>query len=489
MSIGIFGIFIIILSITFLVKQEYLLLAAVFFAPFYECGVFTFSNFYLQPGHYFLLLYMVCFILKSLQNRVMKLSKPNLFLLSFVIVAVLSVFIAILFEIDELVYGIGNGIQLEHSIVDAQNFTQLLYLLFAFVLYCLFSQYCKKSEKNWNKGVKIVTLSGLAVLLIGIYQLVANAFGLPFNEIFRTNQHIMWQQLSRVQSTMGEASYLGQFCTWFFVIAVTGFNWWNKSVIKFASIVLVGYIGILTRSSTFLIGAVAVIVAYGFFQKPTFLNWIKYLFAIIVALVSFIFLYQNNPYLQILIVNTINKFNLQTISGVQRAEVFTYMSHIGMNHLLTGIGYGGGRSTDLYSHIFATTGIFGVLTFFGFLISSFWKLLKFKDRAGVLMCLLLIIGIFATGIGVPEINYLSIWSLFSIIDTKCYLERVKTTDIVNANREATISIDENVLSSKHYAAPSVGFAVSTRCFFCSDRRKKIVRTHCPVIEMPPPASK
>ena len=50
------------------------------------------------------------------------------------------------------------------------------------------------------------------------------------------------------------------------------------------------------------------------------------------------------------------------------------------------IKHGGGRSTDLYTNIFAMTGLLGVLSFFGFICSSMLKLITKKNRKGVLVC-------------------------------------------------------------------------------------------------------
>lgn len=419
MSIEIFGIIIFLITLPLCYKKENLLLASVFFAPFYECGVISFSSFYLQPGHFFLFLYIGILFVKGYKRKIVNIVKPDLFLSTFLFSAVLSIAVAIVFQINTLSYGIGNGVQLEYSAVDLQNFTQLLYLITGFVLYWLIINYCD-SKDRWKKLITIFLLSGIMVLAIGAYQLLAAFYDLPFTVIFRTQHHEMWQQLSRVQSTMGEASFLGQYFTWLLSIVIAGYQW-ESTIGRMLMISAILSLGVMTRSSTVLIGVFVVFISYGLFQKFSIKMLLKYLACIVAFIVFFSYLYFTNEYVEILVDNTISKIQLNTTSGVQRTEVFEYMFGVGLNYPITGIGYGGGRSTDLYSSIFATTGMFGFVSFFGFIVNCIRKLIFNRDIEGVLVCILLLLGIVVTGISVPEINYLVLWVLFAIIDSKIRL--------------------------------------------------------------------
>lgn len=424
MSIGIFGFFILLITIPLIfMPVNNLLLAAVLFSPFYECAVISFNSFYLQPGHYFLFLYIFASVLSKKNGPLSKMKKPNTFLLMFVIVAFISILIALFFNINVSVFGIGNGLKLKSSIVSNQNFTQFVYLFLGFVMYWLFYNYCVKNERQWDMAVRVMTISGITIIAIGFYQLLADTYKLPFDIVFRSTHHKMWQSLSRVQSTMGEASYLGQYLTWFLTLLLTEYSF-NNIIIKYLLMGCVVVLGVLTRSSTVLLGLISVFMLYGLLQKNNLKNVVKYVSATVILCMVFIYFYQNNNYLQILVVNTINKATLETTSGIQRNYIFKYMFDVGMRYPITGIGYGGGRSTDLYTNIFAMTGLLGVLSFFGFICSSMLKLITKKNRKGVLVCLLILGEILVTGVSVPEINYLVLWTLFGLIDARVHLSRL-----------------------------------------------------------------
>lgn len=419
-SYGIFTFFIFVLTLFLIKKRDNLLLALCFFAPFCECGVLAFPFFTLQAGHFFLVLYLLAFLWNNKGFGVLKFRRPSLYLSMYLVIAVISILAAVLLRTNVQVYGIGNGVSLTGSKVDSQNFTQLIYLIVGMLVYAIVYNFCIKDYENWRKIVRLCVLSGCAVLLIGFYQLIANKYGLPFTSIFRISNHSMWQQLSRVQSTMAEASYLGQYITIIFAILISGFLWTEKRSINFIVIIFLLAIGVMTRSSTFFVGVVSVMIMYGFFQKKGGTGVLKYIGAIVIAFGLFFYLYKANPYVTVLINNTIAKFRQTTISGITRKTVIMYMFGVFLKNPILGVGFGGGRSSDVYTTILSTTGLLGFVSFSGFFIRIFVKLFPYRADKDVFMSIMVEIAFLVTALFVPEMNYLHYWVFFGVIHARCY---------------------------------------------------------------------
>lgn len=422
MSIGIFGYIAIFLSLFAIKKKDNCLLLAIFFASFCESSVLSFSTFVLQPGHYFLflflglsLIYTMVYLAQAKGNDVV-IVKPDGILTLFIVIAILSVLFSLIFRIDILVYGIGNDNQLKSSLVSSQNFTQLIYLICGFMLYWSILNYCALDEKKWKRVVSVLCLSGIIIMFIGIYQMIAYNNGLPFDEIFRNNAKEMWQTKERVQSTMGEASFLGQYCIYLISIFI-GFKWIDNFFLRSAFFALVLLVGILTRSTTFLLGLIAIFIAFVLFQQQKASNILKTtLFIIVTVIVSSLFLKYSQS-VQLLVESALNKFSLESYSGVERSFIYKHMLNVGLKYPIFGIGYGGGRSTDLYANLLATTGFAGFTTFILFIMNQLIVSIKFKSDEGSLMCLLLIIGFLVTSWSIPDINYLPFWTVMAVLDS------------------------------------------------------------------------
>ncbi|WP_367566864.1 O-antigen ligase family protein [Lacrimispora sp.] len=422
MIIGGLGYLSFVLTSILIWKPNKLLFTAIFFASFCASSVISFSSFFLQPGHYFFILFLGVSTVWIMSKEIKRVTVvyPNLLLFAFVIVAFLSIIISWALKIDVLVYGIGNNNQLKSSLVSRQNFTQFLYLVMGFIMYWCVYNYCCKGFSQWKYVVRICGLSGCVVLLIGVYQIIAHTLGLPFDEIFRNSVKDMWQTKERVQATMGEASFLGQYCIYLAAIFAGGYKWCSNRLVRMASLALLMVIGVLTRSTTFLLGAFALFFSYGLFQRKTAKNVLKYMFIVIIGALAIVYLLQYNAKVQLMFNSAISKFNLQSYSGIERSTIFSYMLKVGLNYPILGIGYGGGRSTDLYANILSNTGFVGFVIFASFIIREFIILIKDKDSEGVQMCLLLLIGFLVTSWSMPDISYLPFWVIMAIIDSRCY---------------------------------------------------------------------
>ena len=424
MSIGFLGYIIILLSVWILLKRERTLLAIVFFAPFCASYVVAFDSFYLQPGHWFLLLYISIVAVSVFTNKRIRIpfKRANIFLFVFICYAFLTIIINGLLRTDVQVYGIGNANQLKSSMISFQNFTQMLYLFLGYLLYLCIFGFCLKNESNFRKVTRIFAISGLAVMAIGLYQMIANKFGLPYDEIFRNNVKNMWQTKSRMQATFGESSFFGQYCVYLFVIFATC-KWSDNKIFRVVCLVLACVCGVMSRSTTFLLGVIGVVFTYVVFKKIDRKVMIKYLVAIITTPVLLVYIMSNNLYVQQLIRSTLSKItlvgnSLESHSGEERRRIFAHMLQVGLEHPFWGIGYGGGRSTDLYANILANVGIIGAFLFFAFIIRCLVFFIKNRNEEFSLCAILLLVGFLITSGSIPDLSYLPIWVLFGLVDSR-----------------------------------------------------------------------
>lgn len=430
MSIGILGVFVFLLTLFLINKPNKLLYATVFFAPFCASSVVSFSTFFLQPGHYFMFLYILIstFTLFSRHNGILltkNINKSNKWLFSFLSVAFISIVLSVCLRIDVPVYGVGTAGNMKSSLVSFQNFTQLLYLILGYIMYLFVFNNTVKSKDNWNKIVNIFSISGIVVLLIGVYQIIATQYGLPYDEIFRNNVKKMWQTKLRAQATFGEASYLGQFCVYLLAIYFT-VQCSSKKFFQALAIVLTFVIGLLSVSSTFLFGMLALLVGYFVFKKIDKKTIIRYLIICVIAPVSMIYLINSNVYVQSIISMATAKLQLKSFSGVERANIFSYMLNIGLQYPVLGIGYGGGRSRDLYTNLFSNVGLVGLVIFMGFILKDFIFLIKNRKFKPAMMGILVLFSFIVTSCANPDLSYLPIWVLFGLIDSLCIHIKNKT---------------------------------------------------------------
>ena len=405
MRIGIFGVVVIALSIIMFQRREWLLLSAIFFSPFYECGVAIVGSLTIQPGHYFLLLYTIALMFSG---RLL-LNKPDLLLTGFVFISFVSIIKSLMIKNNDMVYGVGNGMRLKHATITGQNFTQYLYLIAAFLMYVLVVSYICADQENLKKVFKTFMYSGIAILLIGFYQQIANFAHLPFEQIFRFSTHEMWQDLGRTQSVFGEASFFAQYCVCLLPFIL---NTANK-VLRNGSLVLMVVLGILARSTTFLIGFSVVYILYLISSKKKTKEIVLTLF----ILLSFIVvLPQSEIYnrLNSLIAISIDKFSQQAESGRVRFSALSHMLGVFTRHPILGVGYGSGLSQDVYSTILATTGLCGFILIITYLCRLVLGLLRVHWIDEAKVAILSLIGFMVTALAVPNIGYLNYWVIFAI---------------------------------------------------------------------------
>lgn len=423
------GGFFIVTAIAFLYclfKKKGMIKAAIFFAAFCESSVFYTSSFNLNPGHFFVFLAIASSAIISLQKGKSKLIlKQNRNLVLFVMLLGCSIIVSYIFRIKEQVYSVGGGHALKSSLVGAQNFTQYLYVVVGFTFYCMCVNYMR-TDKEWNECIKITIFAAVAVMLIAVYQLYANSHGLPFVTIFKNPYKIQWQTMLRAQSVMGEASFLGQYCV--FIIAILfspELQIFKSKSVKIGVQILLLIITLLTFSTTAVLGGISVLITYVLLSDGTIKSYKRVFIGGAFAIVAAFFLYRYNTDVQQLFTRSFDKLFGDNYSGVERREIFSYMMNVGMKYPLFGVGFGGGRSRDLYSNLFATTGIIGLGAFLVYVIKDMITLYRKKREYGSRTSLCLLTVLLVTSLTMPDITYLPFWLFLGIVDSRSKISSIK----------------------------------------------------------------
>jgi hypothetical protein len=365
--------------ILFFVKSEYLFNLLIFFSPFTATTIVSFSTFNLMPAQYFAILLVLRYFLFERFFIKKKICEPSRSLMLFLVIALISILANWLLSTNEVVYGIGNGVKLTSSKVSLRNLTQFSYLLLAFLVYWMVNDYCSRNPKYQNKAIVNLMVSGVVVSLIGFYELLSFIYSLPFNEIFRPAAVIPFYM--RVSSVMAEPSFLSGFILPLLgVIYIYAIK--NKKAERYVYIIIfsaVFLLGVISTSTTFFIGLIGLLFYIIFYSRKSGSGKITLFIIGIVLFVFFIAILQSFPDIQRRIVdNNIDKFALKNESGAVRLLVSFHMLSVALHHPILGVGFGSGRSTDLFINVLACTGIVGFLIFFGFIIRLIVKLLKYN---------------------------------------------------------------------------------------------------------------
>lgn len=402
-------------------NRDYLLYATVIFSGFTGASVMnvTSISFGLAPSYYFGTLFIIKYLIYIIKNK--KIVKPNLYLTLFIIACYISILFTFFFCKSEIyVYGIGNGLKLKNAEFSMQNITQFMYLIFGFIIYWFIKDRLKEDSNFVNKLIKIYLFSGFIISIIGFYQVIAYKYELPFDTIFRSNP-LGWQQGIRVYAVAAEPSMIAYFIVPTLALALL----YKEKVLIIGCdkiFILLFIIGVLTTSTTFLVGILALFVIYLIknINKPK--KIFKYILAIILLIGIIILIFNFNPEIKIRLWDkSIAKFKLENGSGISRYEIFKHMMSVGFQYPLFGVGFGSGRSTDLYSSLFATTGVVGITLFISYILGSVFLLMKCMKRhyykeisEGYIYFLVLFL---VCSVSVPEFLFLFFWVNFGIIDS------------------------------------------------------------------------
>ena len=347
---GYFCLFIVILSVC--LRNKYLLLySSVFFSGFSGSSVLNIGDVSIQPSYFLFIIFMIASLYKI---RDIKIDKIYLIFLSYCIIS--TIFPLFLKDKNIIVQTQSNGYaSVGYSI---SNFIHVGYLIFTFIFFiCLINVRNDKIKMNIYKAFKYGIF---AFIFVTLYQVFAFKYNLPFDEIFRqgVNGNI---QGTRLYGPCGEASMMAYY------LAPSLLFLWIEKKNKFDVIMFfVGTVlGIITKSSTFLIGYTCILL---FILIKLFLSIkVKIKKDIIIKITMALFLLLIIVVLKFdMILSVVDAFvgkiNKKSLSGIERSEAFHNMINVGIKYPF-GVGFGASRSFDLFSTWICNIGIVGLFLY------------------------------------------------------------------------------------------------------------------------------
>lgn len=392
MQVTILGYLSIAITIFILLSRKYIrfLYVSVFFCGFTGSSVINIGDFSLQPSFCFFSLYFIFYLISGAKLKI----RIDKLLLLFVAYCTCSIVLPFI---------VSNNVMLTNQegeyvtlCFSSSNITQVCYLLFDALFLNALLRY-KGNLTVGNKLIKAFKIGYCAVVIVCLYQLIAVSFDLEFDAIFRQNVNLVMLG-SRLCGPTLEASMLG----YYLITGLIIFWQQNKKFIDYIVMVVAVAIGVISYSSTFLMG---IILCFIFF----FVDYICYkksriggLFAILCVMAVIAVVLKDEIYR--IFEEAVSKIELQNKSGVTRWETFQMMAHIGFVHPF-GVGFGSARSNDLLSTWLCNIGLIGTGIFVVYLI-QFILCKKGKNRRYSLPFVMCVILMF---VSVPEPYNLFVW--------------------------------------------------------------------------------
>ncbi|MGG3233406.1 hypothetical protein ABEP17_07870 [Priestia flexa] len=440
MEIKAFGILtlLVVLIIPFITLRKHYIIM-VFFSVFTATAAININqgsfNISIIPVHIIAAIFAIRIFLGILKRGLIY--KKNLWLGLFVIWSALTVvFLAI---VDDYIpsgltvrrYFSGEGYDLVQF--STGNVTQLMYLLFGYLIYFVtveFIMSTKNPIKLVQKTLATLIYAACFICLIGIYEMVAKYLGLPFMTIFRNFTGVVEYTNYRISSVAHEPSMFAYFiiisvalCYFYGELSVREkLNQYNVFFLSFLIL-----IGLFSTSTTFLLGfTVFLIFTLNYYVKKHKLNIfisVKTYFSFTtIVLLSFWLL--NIPFIrEKTLGRAIETLSFNNFSGADRLEKVIHHLEAFQHSPLVGLGFGTARSYDGFTTLLVNLGIIGFTFFLLFIISSIYRLNKISKvpinnlstiAKGLLVGFICWFAMFM--IAVPEIYFIYIWILFALIE-------------------------------------------------------------------------
>ena len=424
MSIQIIGFILIPLGIfVFFKNTRYLLLLTVFFSSFTATSVINIGDFSLLPSYYFGILFIIKNIFIVMKNKMVV--KYDKFLGFFIILCVFSLIMPKILERNNITIMNQDSIWVNLAFTS-NNITQILYLLFCFAIYWFSKDYLYHNQSEIENVIKILIYSSTVICLLGFYQEIAYIKGWEFNKFFRNAIHGNVQGLVgfvRVYSVTQEPSMLAYFLAPILALSIPLDEKILKHKMLFALLII--STGILSTSTTFIVGILALIIKIildkcialiSLNRKKINKQKIGYILPFIsfIFIVCLIFLINVNPIIKdTLIDGTINKFYANNQSGMERTSTFTMHLNVALKHPILGVGFGSARSKDLLSTWLCNVGILATGVFMLYIGKIILKLNN-NNKLGYGISNFLFVLFVCAFISVPEAYYLFIWLMFAV---------------------------------------------------------------------------
>lgn len=309
----------------------------------------------------------------------------------------------------------------------SKNITQTIYLLYCFAIYIFAKDYLKDKNKEKQTLIKFIIYGCILVCILGIYQQIAYCLNWEFDSIFRSNLNGNVQTMGgnlRIYSTTIEPSMLAYYLVAVLALIISLNSEKYKYRYMLPIVILIMVIGVLTTSTTFILGlgVLGTITIFNcIFEKNTDLRKRNVdilkrvlIIAIIAILVILIVGLINPNIIKAAITSTIDKVNQENQSGQERSEALIQHTKIGLKYPLLGVGFGTARSKDLFSTWICNIGVVGLGMFAWYLIDIANKLKKTNSYTSYAISNYIIVLFACAFISVPEPYNLFIWLMFAL---------------------------------------------------------------------------
>lgn len=290
------------------------------------------------------------------------------------------------------------------------NVTQLIYFVFALVLFVLFSSL----EFDAVKLQKILNASLWTVVGVSVFQLVTYYAGV--HDVYKfffynigtemVNQGFLWGW-KRINATFQEPSYLAHFL--FYTLLFYLLNFGYKEFIRSKAVIAAAIIGILSTATTFYLGFFIIILVLYFRYASSDEKMYYY---VVLALIGPLVLY--------LLYDVIFEYyNSKGTSNQQRIYVsWTLAWEAFEKSPFFGVAYGTTRPLFIYTQLLTAIGIFGCTLF---LVGLFWGGNTANSKIFLLGCL-------GVGLGNFELARPEMWLYFGMLNNRYQYNRSKALD-------------------------------------------------------------
>lgn len=449
MYITIAGYIILPLGIIFLfLPGNALLVATVALSGFTGMSVIIFNGFSLQPSYYLAFLWIIQLLIRG-KFEVALPSRDILIMLSvFLFTATASLVMPLLLDGKVTIMNVEGEIESLHF--SKSNVTQLAYLFFVAVFFIFLSGYMNKKREAEDTVYRAYIVGVVLFCAVTVYQIIAYKFELPFDSVFKTalirdnlsdnlNKQIYWDK--RISGPCLEASMLAYYIVPSLPLCTKIKSW----KLRYFLIPCLFFIGLLSLSSTFLVGVVCwMLLEFILYlrKKPNLVFSKRKLDCLILsAILLFMFLILLNSTFDILtlFVKGINalvlKLNKGNISGQERYESFTILMEAFLGSPLFGVGFGSVRGKDLFSTWLADVGVVGMTVLVVFLFFVIRSAAERGRRQYLVATVLVWLCMF---ISVPEPYNLFVWIIMALSS----IGRVKGSFPVGVSADAQEKVYE-----------------------------------------------
>lgn len=406
---------ILLISLYFFIfkKLENIFYFFLFSTPFTATSLLNIGNISISFPIFIGLFLIFKYFIEVFKNRKMKKIYINKFLFIFIFCCILSVFSPLYITSDfKITTNLGDEFLNYHFITKTSSIiSHILYLSYCYILYLITISCIDIKYIPLFKIINIYKKSFYLICIFTICEIVVYKLGMTkeFNQIFKMNESTMLQGYGSFLRIAGPNLEPSMFSI--YLLVSLGIFYFTKENF---SLVLALFLGLLSTSSSFILGLGIYFIIFLFRRKKK--EYIKIVFLIIGIIIFTLIIIRLFPQLEKLFTGILDKISGEGVSGSDRK--FNMLQHllvsVSINPFL-GIGYGVARSKDLITTWLVNVGYIGVISF---TIALFKSTINKKNKRKKFIGVTLIVAFIVEFISVPEPYFLYLWCLWGVLDSK-----------------------------------------------------------------------